>query len=159
MLRRFTPKRGRAILRAYDWLYVLIFIFAFNKNAEDAEAELRGWIRKESDEWCGDDDDDGTERKASYIMLGTGGDRIQGPAFYVLVAGVTTDIEASVREWNETQKVMCNCIPFRRFGKKADWRRTGLLRFLGGLIDSNCLTSSSLEKQHRLPDEDEPSRR
>jgi hypothetical protein len=154
MLRKPTPTQSRAVLSTHNWNCVLFFNFPPKYGAKALEADLKDWLRKESDLWCGDedDDDDGTENRASYFMLGTPGDFIQGPAFYVLLAGVTTDVEDSVRDWNEAQEGTCHSVHFSRFGEKAGWRRDGLLQFLGGLFFINYLASYHVELQHRLPD-------
>jgi hypothetical protein len=81
MSQKLTPKKARAILRGYDWLHALIFLFPLKTNAPDAEGELQLFIERESDTWCGDDDDDGTELTPSYIAIGTLDNGMQGPAF------------------------------------------------------------------------------
>jgi hypothetical protein len=156
MSQSLTPKQGKAIVGGYDWSYLLISLFPLNRDSKEAEAQLRVWLERESADWCGDADEDGKERVPSYIMLGTRGDRIQGPAFYILIAGATDDVQLSVKGWNKTRVQMCTCIRFQGF-KKSDWRRQGLLRFLNGFFDLNCLISYHLEEQDLLSDNEEPS--
>jgi hypothetical protein len=153
MTQRVTPKQGRAIVRNYDWVFFFIILFPLNKETAEAESEIEWWVRRESANWCGDEDEDGTQRKPSYIVLGTRADRIQGPAFYGLVAGARDDFQLSVKAWNKVRGQMCTCIRFQDFKEKAGRRRKGAIRFLGELFDRNCLTAFQLQEQDRLPDE------
>ena len=153
MSQRVTANEGRAILRKYDWGFFFITLFPLNKDTTEAEFETNLWIRRESTDWCGDEDEDGTQRKPSYIVLGTRADRIQGAAFYGLVAGATDDFQLSVKAWNKVRGQTCTCVRFGDFKEKAGLRRSGVLRFLGGLFDRNCLASFQLHEQDRLPKE------
>lgn len=158
-----TPTRGKAILHHYDWTYLLVFIFNLKENASDAQGELKRWIEQEAKTWCGDDDDDDEdghrEQMPSYLVMGTRDNRIQGPAFYVLVAGATDHVDYSVRDWNRMSGRTCTRFCFQAFGEKAHLRRKALIRFLSGLFDLNCLVWYRVYKRHRIPEEDTSSGR
>lgn len=156
ILRTLTPTRGKGLLRSYDWTYFLVFLFSLKEKARDAEAELKSWIHQQEADWCDDDDDD--QGRPSYIVMGTRDNRIQGPAFYVLLAGVTDNVQISVNEWNDTGGMRCTCFRFRAFGENAHPRREALIGFLSGLFDLNCLACYRVNEKHRIPQEKSSSR-